>query len=804
MKTIILALFLMFGISMVYSKGITLRAFNKPAPEVFRSIAEQTGKNFIYSSELLIKLRVSVTLDNTSLKYSLNEIFKGTDIKWEIKGNNIILKRQQHKSSKSNKVITKPVVRSEKRDTSHIESKMLEEVVVISSNENSKNDLENGGLTLTGDEIRNTQTLLGESDILKSLQQHGGVSARLDDLGDVRVHGGETDQNMIMIENVPTYHISHFGGLFSSINPDAINYVHFYKSYIPSNYNGRLSSFLDVKIRDGNNSKKHGTFRIGLTSGSLCLTGPIDKSTTYLFAVRRSWAELISIPLLAVANSRNEETKTRFRYAFSDMNIKISHKFSTNISAYFTSFYGLDNLHTGSKDKNSERLTQSLNERTDFKWGNGISKIGIVSRINQFTTAELFGAYCYYFSDIKHNIKSLKNTTNGSLESNMLSKFFNINNDWMLQTDFKYTPNIKNNIKFGGNYIYHTFHPKHNSKFYILESTTENRINYYLHNKAHEGNVYFQDNLKISNRFYSNLGGSISLYKIGDKYKLGIAPRILLTYSPHNSMSLQLSYSRTNQFIHKISSSYLSLPTDLWLPISESMKPMKADEIFFEANWHTKDRKYSITFDSYVKAMYNLVDYKDDFYLYTSTGSFYDQLCVGKGFAKGIDINVEKREGKITCRISYSLGWSSRRFSEKNNGKYYPADADTRHIINVAMNWRLNDKIKLSANWIGHSGNRLTLPIQVWEASMSDPFNPGNYIPYKVSLNNYQLPFYHRLDLSCNLYNSNGFWTFGLYNAYCHLNAIGVRRSINQEGKYCFQYVKLLPIIPSISYTWQF
>ena len=203
--------------------------------------------------------------------------------------------------------------------------------------------------------------------------------------------------------------------------------------------------------------------------------------------------------------------------------------------------------------------------------------------------------------------------------------------------------------------------------------------------------------------------------------------------------------------------------------------------------------------------MRNLVDYRDEYYLHPPMEMWNASPCTGKGSAKGIDIKIEKRSGRVTGHIAYSLGWTDRTFADKNNGRTFPARFDNRHTVNILLNWNISRKVQFNAAWTGHSGNRFTLLQQVWESPNFDNGHFRDEIPLKTGINNYQLPFYHRLDISFTVRNSRGFWNFSLYNAYCHMNTIAIQRSYNYRyGKPVFKKFKLLPIIPSISYTWQF
>ena len=294
------------GVSVVFAQNVTIRAVNQPAANVFRSIVEQTGKNFVYSSDLLKNVRVTVRANNKPLNQVLTEMFAGTEIVYAIKGNNIVLKRKK-KDAKVKKVKT-PVVRTTviKSQDSVLRSTVLDEVVVVSRLEAPQvQTAEIGARKVTAEEVRNTPALFGEPDVIKALQSQPGVAEGTEGLAGMYVHGGNADENLYMLDNVPLYQVNHFAGLFSAFNTDIIRYIDFFKSSIPAKYDGRLSSFMDVRLQSGRSDGHHGSARLGLTSGAFNISGPIGGKTTYLVGLRRSWLDVLTVPFVAVANSQS-------------------------------------------------------------------------------------------------------------------------------------------------------------------------------------------------------------------------------------------------------------------------------------------------------------------------------------------------------------------------------------------------------------------------------------------------------------------------------------------------------------------
>ncbi len=802
MKAILLSVMLCIS-AVCMARNVTVRAVDEPAATVFRSLVEQTGKNFVYSSDLLKDMRVSVNVADVSLEKALTAMFRDTDIEWKIKGNNIVLKRRRkraaEKTARENRQMpTVGVPRTEKPN-------MLEEVVVVSRLEAPATETaEIGAKKLTAREIIDTPVMFGESDVIKALHMQPGVSDGQEGMAGMNVHGGNSDENLYMLDNVPLYQVNHFAGLFSAFNAEAIRYIDFFKSSIPAKYDGRLSSYLDVRTKNGSAEGHHGSFRLGLTSGAFNIDGPVGQKTTYSVAVRRSWFDVLSIPLLALANSSDDEEKIRFRYAFMDLNAKLTHRFSNRATGFASVYFGNDLLKTGSTDKYESEYGWYDDDRADFHWGNLVAQTGLNYRLNSSMSAEFTAAYTRYFSDMKHDWLTKEITSAGTTESRSISKTKNDINDWIFRADFDWRPNEVNRVRFGGNYVLHSFLPARTDRNYTVGTTqTVTRDSTWAY-KANEANIYIEDDWQISDRWRMNAGVHMSLFNIDGKTNFGFGPRISVAYRPDGNWAVKAAYARTNQYVHQLSQTYLSLPTDQWVPITGRFKPQNADKISAGVYWQSDNRMFAASAEGYYKIMRNLMDYRDEYYLQPPTEMWNAQLCSGKGTAKGLDFKIEKVYGRLTGHISYSLAWTDRTFADKNGGRTFPVRFDNRHTINILLNWKISDRVGFNAAWTGHSGNRFTLLPQVWESPDFGNRYPGDETPLKTGINNYQLPFYHRLDLSLTVRTRRGFWTLGLFNAYCHMNTVAIRRTYNNHNRPVFQKVKLLPIIPSISYTWEF
>lgn len=800
-----LVLFIMLCVSAVcMAQKVTIRAINEPAAAVFRSIVEQTGKNFVYSSELLKDMRVSVNVKNKSLEYTLSIIFKGSDIEYEIKGRNIILKRKpkpKKKESKPAVSVTPPKMPVHNAEV----PKMLEEVIVVSRLEApAVRTSEIGAKKLSATEIVNTPVMFGESDVLKALQMQPGITGGSEGMAEMHVHGGNSDENLFMLDNVPIYQVNHFAGLFSAFNIDAIRYIDFFKSSIPAKYDGRLSSYLDVRTKNGSREGHHGSFKLGLTSGALNIDGPIGRKTTYSVALRRSWFDVLSIPIVAIANSSSDEDKIRFRYAFMDLNGKITHRFNNRATGFVSVYFGDDILKTGSMDKNESDYGWYEDDRFDMHWGNLVAQTGFNYRLRPSLSAEFTAAYTRFFSGMKHNYYTKDKAASVIDESRTITNSDNNINDWIFRGDFDWHPNDSHRVRFGAGYTLHSFLPGRTSRNYSNGTTIVSSRDSTQSYTANEANIYIEDDFRISDRFHINSGFHGSLFNISGKTRYGLGPRLSISYNPAENWAVKAAYSRTNQYVHQLCQTYLALPTDQWVPITGNLKPQTADKISVGGYWQSENGMYAISAEGFYKYMRNLVDYRDEYYLQPPMGMWNARLCSGNGTAKGVDIKVEKIIGRFSGHIAYSLAWADRTFPEKNGGHTFPARFDHRHTVNILLNWKISDKVQLNAAWTGHSGNRFTLLPQMWESPDFDVTGFSENSPLKAGINNYQLPFYHRLDLSCTVRNKRGFWNFSLYNAYCHMNTVAIRRNYTDYNRPVFQKVKMLPIIPSISYTWQF
>lgn len=821
-RLFLFSVFVLLALTTV-GRNVTLKAVNQPASIVFRSIMEQTGHDFVYSSDILRDMNVSIDVKNQPLKKVLRKLFDNTLIEYKIKGKNIILKKRPQPVQKVRYTDIGTPVSTPANDLKSVSKvNILDEVVITSRLDAPRVETaEMGTMKINSDEIMNVPALLGESDVIKTLHTRPGIIGGGEGMASMIVDGGNGDENLYMLDNVPLYQVNHFGGLFSSFNPDLIRYIDFFKTSVPAKYNGRLSSFMDVRLSNGNQEHVSGSARLGLTSGAFNISGPIGQKTTYIIGLRRSWFDVLTVPILALVNS-GETEKSRFRYYFMDLNMKVTHRVSPRLNCFISVYTGIDYLKTGTKDTDiyyDNSSEKSTYDETDcFKWGNIVFSGGLNYRIRPALSAEFTASFTRYFSTMKSDY-SLHDANGGKepIDTRRFIKTDNNISDWIFRGDFDWIPNERSRVRFGAGFTRHSFLPELTSRKYSFDNNQLTSIDSISSIRANEVMAYVEGDIRFSSIFRAIIGLNGSVFNSGDKNSFDLSPRVSLNYTPIHDLAFKVAYTHATQYVHQLVGSYLLLPTDRWIPVTGRFKPQKADKVAAGVYWQSDNGSYSAFVEGYYKQIHNLVEYKDEYYLVPPMHNWDAQLTSGRGSARGVDIMFEKKNGRFTGNVSYSLLWADRTFKDKNQGKTYPAQFDNRHTLKLSLSWKASQRVTFNAFWVGHTGNRVTLPVQSWMApdfglvfySVKEP------LPLKTAVNNYRLPFYHRLDMSFNVSNNRGYWTFGLYNAYCHLNTVGVRRYAEtsmifigsewiDNSRYGFKKVKMLPLIPSVSYTWKF
>ncbi|RLD59996.1 MAG: TonB-dependent receptor [Bacteroidetes bacterium] len=658
-------------------------------------------------------------------------------------------------------------------------------------------------------QIKTLSSLGGETDIMKALQLMPGVQSGNEGTSDLYVRGGSPDQNLILLDDVSLYYINHLGGFVSTFNTDALNSVKLIKGGFPARYGSRLSSVLDIRMKEGNMKKFHGQGTMGLVSSKISLEGPVKKDTSsYIISFRRFLYDIFSRPISKMAFNG-----VSVGYNFYDFNAKINYKLSDKNRLYLSFYLGDDKFITKFKDKSKENVAKNA-----LKWGNILGAL----RWNHLYNRKLFSNITLSYTRYKYLTEfSYKDKSN---QDNMESynNFYSGINDINAKFDFEYYIIPRYKIKFGINNIYHTFQPgtiNYKQSGIQLSTNIDTSFGNYSIN-AFENSAYLENEISISNKFNSNIGIRTSNYIVNKKNFYSIEPRILFSYIITENMSIKLSYSEMQQYVHLLTSSSVGMPIDLWVPATKKVVPEKSQQIAFGISKSLKNFKYELSVESYYKKMHNMIAYKEGSSYFGTSQDWQDKVETnGNGESLGIEFLLQKKEGKTTGWISYTLSKTTRRFNNINNGKTYPYKYDHRHDISIVFNHKLKDNIDISATWVFSTGSPITLAIgKYYMIDDNDNDNPA-FIYEEADIygskNSFRMHSYHRLDVCIIFYKKKKWgertWSISVYNVYNRQNPYyyyfdyDYDNDGNQIGNDLKLYQQsLFPIIPSVSYSFKF
>ena len=699
----------------------------------------------------------------------------------------------------------------------------LKGVVVSASSSNvSVNNAQMSAINVPVSHINSIPAMLSEVDVIKALQLLPGVQSGIEGSASLYVRGGGPDENFLMMDGVPLYNVNHLFGFVSVFNSDAIKNIMLYKGSFPARFGGRLSSIVDVRLNDGDDKEFHGDISIGAISSKISLEGPIVKgNTTFIISARRSYIDALSRPLISLYNDHaiNDASVSDDNlglYHFYDFNAKITHKFKNNDKLYFSVYSGDDvanidiertNIDIGSQD-NTKYVIGNQNTNLDWKWGNFMSMLRWSHQITPRMFLNVVSSYSRYNNDVKidvtNNDISYVNISSESslIYTGMKMDYISSIYDYASCMDFEFTPNQTHSVKFGVNYIYHTFKPSVMSYQSNELDTIYGDRNIY----SHDVSIYGEDNIKISNRFNVNLGLRYNIYNVTNSSYFSLEPRVCLNYGISENWYLKASYSKMNQNVHLLSNNNLSLPTDLWVPVTDKIPTMSSHQYVVGSYYSFKLFNFSI--EGYYKSMDNVLEYKDGSSFVGSTSGWEDKVYLGRGWSYGVECFIHKKIGRFTGWIGYTLSKTQRKFDKEgniiNNGKTFNAKYDRTHDLSVTFSYEINKKCNISSTFVYGSGTCGTLGDQVYY----DPFSQREY-DYYENKNNYRMPSYNRLDIGLNLfhYNKRGgktTWNFACYNVYNRKNPFVIVVDNADDGSTELKQKSVFPIIPSISYSYKF
>jgi hypothetical protein len=674
-------------------------------------------------------------------------------------------------------------------------NKLLSEVTVQGEKTNANiTRIEMSAEKMEMKDIRKIPALLGEVDVIKAIQLLPGVQMTAEGTSGFSVRGGSSDQNLILLDEATVYNVSHLMGFFSVFNNDAVNEVKLYKGDIPVSSGGRLSSLLDVRMKNGNNKKFTGTGGIGLISSRLTLEGPILKDrTSFLVSGRRTYVDLF-LPL-----AKTEEVRKSSLY-FYDLNLKVNHQFNENNRLFLSGYFGNDVFK---------------NKFAEFGFGNRT----FTARWNHLFSKSLFSNVTLIYTNYNYYLGTPEGNANSFIWKSDLT-------DYGAKIDFNLFANTNHTIKFGVSTTYHNFKPgsaKGKGEEGVMDYSVPN--NYAIESGAYISNEHKigeKLTLKYGIRFsmFNNIGSATifkfnsdyvrtdsTVYKKGNIFNTytGWDPRAGLAYVLSPKTSLKASYSHTVQYLHLASNSTGGTPLDIWFPSSPNIKPQKADQFAAGIFRNFLNNTIETSVELYYKKMSDIIDFKDHADLLLNK-ELEGEIRPGKAEAYGAEFYVKVNYGKINGWVSYTYSKAKRTITAINNGKTYDAPYDRPNNISAVFNYQLTDRMTVSANWVFSTAAPWTVPTGRMEVE-------NNIVPIYSDRNAFRFENYHRLDLSLTIVNKvkpsrkwTGEWVFSVYNAYNRKNtwALGFVQDAKDPNVTYAEKTYLFPIIPTVTYNFKF
>lgn len=653
-------------------------------------------------------------------------------------------------------------------------------------------------------QIKSLPSFLGEVDIMKAIQLMPGIQAANGLQSGIYVRGGSKDQNLVILDGVPIYNVSHVLGLFSVFNADAIKNVNVIKGGFPARYGGRLSSVVEMNMKDGNENGIHGEGSIGLISSKIMVEGPITKNLTFLVSGRRMyWDLLAQAAINSLPSDESELGDFKLKAHFYDINGKMAYTINPKNRLFFSLYNGRDVFTVGQEYKQND-YREKINSGP--VWGNSIQALRWNWQISDKAFLNTKFHHSRYELDFKANYdyEEYNPAYRQKFDANYISGI----EDYSLRTDLDWALNNNNYIKTGIAVTAHEYNP---GVFTIAASETgveSSSINDGEKINATEYNTFVEDEFNFG-RLRGNVGLHFSVFQTDGTTYNSLEPRLGLNYNLGNRFAIKASYARMRQYINLVSSEALSLPSDFWVPSTATLKPQLANQYAIglaktlESNWE-------ITLEGYYKTMENVVSYKEGTSFFTSglnsSINWEDIVTQGTGEAYGLEFLIQKEYGDFTGWLGYTLAWNWRQFDEINQGKKYPYFADRRHDLSIVGNYSITEKIFVSGVWRYATGNAVSIPNFQF-------LDSGSEFPGFTQKNTHRLTSSHGLDLSIEFRKKRKdwerAWVIGAYNVYNHVDPIFITRRTRyipekQATENYYAEIGILPITPSISYRFKF
>ncbi len=693
-------------------------------------------------------------------------------------------------------------------------SLMLDEVVVTTNRpQDIVEDAQMSAIHISIKDIKSIPMFMGEADVIKTIQLMPGVQSGTEGTSGIYVRGGGPDQNLFLLDGVPIYNANHLFGFFSVFNPDAISSITLTKGGFPAHYGGRLSSVVDIRLKEGNMKEFKGAGSVGLIASKITLEGPIIKDkTSFIVSARRTYLDVLARPIIKAVNKSNG-VEGLSGYYFYDVNAKINHKFSERDRIYLSMYHGRDRLFINEEEKwISDDSSYQRKSESGLFWGNLTTAL----RWNHLYGNKLFSNVSLIYSNYKFNtFDDTQTLVNGKYDVGYSYNYSSGIEDWGGMVDFDYRPSSSHAIRFGGKYLYHTFSPG----IETLESTDDTLSAEFNADPiyAHEYYLYAEDNFQLGSRIRANVGLHYSGFFVKNEFYHSLQPRFTGRILITPNLSLKAAFSRMDQYIHLLTNSTIGLPTDIWVPATDRTGPQSSYQYATGLAYNHKD-SWSFTVEGFYKTMNGLIDYSEGSSFFEYGVDWEDKIeREGKGISYGLEILARKDVGKLRGWLGYTLSKVEVQFDNLNNGNPFPYTYDRRYDISLVLMYRASKKTDISAIWVYGTGKARTLAVSRY-APNNYNFDDGSISPYSYyyhreieyykGKNAFREPAYHRLDLGINRHKEKKWgtqtWSFGVYNAYNRQNPFYLFFGYDNYGNRALKQFSIFMFIPSISYSFEF
>ena len=700
------------------------------------------------------------------------------------------------------------------------------ETVTIKGEKTNTEQVQMSSIKLSTREIQQVPMLFGEKDVFKTLLLLPGVQSASEGTSGIYVRGGGPDQNLIILDEATIYNASHLLGFFSVFNGDAIKSVELIKGGFPARFGGRLSSVIDINMKDGNKDSYHVEGGVGVISSNVMVEGPIIKDkASFMISGRATYLDLLMMPIMKIVGNG-----AMGGYYFYDLNGKLNFDLSKKDKLYLSAYFGRDKFHVSQSDRSDGSIDKY---RMGLAWQNATA----TARWNHLFTNKIFSNLSFVFSDYKMNTYMKYKYYYGpdDPDNETFSSDFNSGiRDYTLKYDVSFHPNATHHLLAGAAVTYHEARP--NAMTVKADTLTLQQVD---KNRGLEYAVYVEDEINIRNKFRINPGVRLVAFSVPHKTWFSPEPRLSMSYNFLPNLALKASYAMMSQNMILLSTSTIGLPTDLWVPVTDNVRPQRSQQVALGLHYDLKKPQLSFSLEGYYKQMNHILAYKEGSSYFNSviqqlleegqSNNFESQwtnnVTSGKGWCYGVEFLVRKEVGKFTGWVGYTLSWTKQQFDELNFGEPFFARYDRRHDVSIVLMYSPTKKINLSLSWVFATGNAVTLPTSVYTAETLDDYLnnylppdefPSNYYGFVENYgkkNDFRMKPFHHLDIGVQFIkphkknNGQSIFEISIYNVYNHHNPFFYfteQDYVNGQARYTLKQISIFPIIPTFTYHFKF